>query len=146
MLTILLLLTLGAHNETQTKVERRGGDTDPKLEKLLDAIEWVESRGDTLAVGDNGRSLGAYQIQRAYVSDALGRRLSSGEYRRISFSRRSSRDAIVRYWKRYAPVAYRQGRAGDLARIHHGGPHGDHKAATKKYWRKVQRVMRDVKK
>ena len=40
-------------------------------EDLLQAIRCVESNGDVCAIGDNGRSIGAYQIMRGYYDDAL---------------------------------------------------------------------------
>ena len=40
-----------------------------EFEDLLDAIEWVESKGDANAVGDSGRAIGAYQIWEIYVDD-----------------------------------------------------------------------------
>ena len=46
------------------------------------AIKQVESGGDENAVGDNGMSIGALQIQRAYCNDATERNssLQSGKY------------------------------------------------------------------
>ena len=38
---------------------------------LLDAIRCVESNEDVCAVGDNGRSIGAYQIMRSYYNDSV---------------------------------------------------------------------------
>ena len=42
-------------------------------ESLLDAIRYVESRGDVCALGDStrGESLGAYQITQEYYRDAV---------------------------------------------------------------------------
>ena len=39
-------------------------------DKFLDAIRCVESNGDVCAIGDNGRSIGAYQIMLGYYNDA----------------------------------------------------------------------------
>lgn len=44
--------------------------TETTIETLLDAIEWVESKGDVNAVGDSGEAIGAYQIHKIYVRDA----------------------------------------------------------------------------
>lgn len=41
-------------------------------EEFLDAIRCVESNGDVCAIGDNGRSIGAYQIMLGYYKDAVG--------------------------------------------------------------------------
>lgn len=38
---------------------------------LLDAIRYTESRGDVCDLGDNGRSLGAYHIERDHYTDAV---------------------------------------------------------------------------
>ena len=37
------------------------------FDDLLDAIEWVESKGDPAAIGDGGDAVGAYQIHKIYV-------------------------------------------------------------------------------
>ena len=47
-------------------------------QELFDAIRCVESNGDVCAIGDDGRSLGAYQIMRGYYQDAA---MFSGELR-----------------------------------------------------------------
>ena len=41
-------------------------------QSLLDAIRYVESGGDVCALGDDGVSLGAYQITHEYFSEAVG--------------------------------------------------------------------------
>ena len=40
-------------------------------DELLYAIRCVESNENVCAIGDNGRSIGAYQIMRGYYSDAV---------------------------------------------------------------------------
>ena len=45
--------------------------TGPISSKLFYAIMMVESGGDVNAVGDNGKSIGAYQIQEGYWRDAV---------------------------------------------------------------------------
>ena len=40
-------------------------------QSLLDAIRYVESRGDVCALGDSGESLGAYQIMHEYYRYAV---------------------------------------------------------------------------
>lgn len=39
--------------------------------EFLDAIRCVESNGDVCEIGDNGRSIGAYQIMFNYYTDAV---------------------------------------------------------------------------
>jgi hypothetical protein len=107
-----------------------------ELRPLLDAIRQVETGNHpspARAVGDGGRSLGPYQISRAYWRDSG----VSGSYRQVR-DRLYAERVMVSYWKRYCPnaLARRDWRA--LARIHNGGPAGHRRAATAPYWRKVQ--------
>ena len=41
----------------------------PTFEDLLDAIEWVESKGYPNAIGDGGKAAGDFQIHKIYVDD-----------------------------------------------------------------------------
>ena len=38
---------------------------------FLDALRYIESGGDVCALGDSGRSLGAYRIKREHYTDAV---------------------------------------------------------------------------
>lgn len=58
ILLIIFICCFGCRADNQTEF----GD-------LLDAIEWVESRGDANAVGDGGEAIGAYQLHRSYIDD-----------------------------------------------------------------------------
>ena len=104
---------------------------------LLDAIRQVESNGgrDTRD-GDGGDARGPYQIHKAYWIDAtrfLGVRWPYSDAR----DEAKARAAVRAYLDHY-------GRGKSLeakARIHNGGPRGDRKKATEKYWEKVKRFM-----
>ena len=115
-----------------------GADAVAQSDRLLDAIEQVESGGRTNVVGDNGKAIGPMQIHRVYWQDAVEHDPSIGgcyaECKDPTYARR-----IVRaYMDRYAPKG-----ASDevLARIHNGGPKGHRKDATVKYWVKVRRRL-----
>lgn len=114
---------------------------------LLDAIQEVETGGEedpSEALGDQGASLGPYQIKRAYFEDArqeMGDEDKQRPYtdvRVAGFARR----VVIAYWKRYAPDALANKDAFTLARIHNGGPKGDKKAKTAPYARKVLVAMK----
>ena len=114
--------------------------------KLLDAMKDVESGGDECLRGDNGRSLGAYQIMKKYHNDAIefNPRLREGgkTYRSVAGigSSHYSELVIMSYMGRYA-TRERLGRDPtdqDIARIHNGGPGGYRKTATLSYWNKVK--------
>jgi len=124
-------------------------DTDPvpDLALLYDAIRIVETGGEPNegrdAVGDNGQSIGPYQIQRAYWKDALEFNPSvGGKYEDVRNKDYAERIMLL-YWKRYA-TERRLGRSPtfeDLARIHNGGPNGHRRGATIPYWEKVQKQL-----
>jgi hypothetical protein len=118
------------------------GTPTTRINKLLDAMERVESGGQPRAVGDAGRSRGPLQIQEPYWRDAFKSGKPKWEYRTNVWDRGKSREVTKMYWKRYAPEAYRRGDVETLARIHNGGPKGHRKTATKPYWTKVQSKMR----
>lgn len=107
---------------------------------LFDAIRLVETGGHpdaTNATGDNGRTLGPYQISEPYWTDAVThRREIGGVYDDVRDAGYAER-IMMAYWDRYAPDDH----AETLARIHNGGPHGHRRAGTDEYWRRVSRAM-----
>ncbi len=105
----------------------------PPVRPLLDAIRQVESGGRTgLIVGDEGRSLGPYQIQRPYWQDSGVR----GRYADVQIPAYAEK-VMIAYWERHCPEALNRGDWATLARVHNGGPDGYRNPATLKYWRKV---------
>ena len=104
--------------------------------RLINAIHQVETSGRLGPIkGDNGRALGPLQIHRACWIDS-GIPGTYEDCASLEYSKRVFRAYVARY----ATVA-RIGRAvtdEDRARIWNGGPNGYRKAATVKYWNKVQ--------
>lgn len=88
------------------------------------------------ALGDDGRSLGPYQISRAYWKDSG----VAGQYRDVRDPVYAER-VMLAYWSRYCPVALARRDLRTLARIHNGGPAGSRKAATLPYWQRVSRRL-----
>lgn len=119
--------------------------------ELLNAMQYVESRGYSCAVGDNGRSLGPYQIMEGYYNDAVefNPSLKYGGYKYSNVVGPRSYDysekVVMSYMGRYA-TRQRLGRAPtneDIARIHNGGPNGFKSAATLPYWIKVNECLQN---
>jgi hypothetical protein len=107
-------------------------------ESFWRALHQVESSGRRtgLILGDQGRSRGPLQIQRAYHADSG----VAGPYERVddlAYSRR----VVTAYLRRYARAAWERGDAMSLARVHNGGPSGTKKRATLAYARKVVNAM-----
>jgi len=112
------------------------------FDDLLDAIEWVESKGDPRAIGDNGNAVGSFQIWKIYVDD-VNRILKShpvnGVYLQHPYEHRLSkvlsRSMATTYLKHYG------GTFEEMARKHNGGPQGHKKESTEAYWLKVKARM-----
>ena len=121
-------------------------------QQTLDAIRQVETGGSPDegrgATGDSGRAIGPYQIWKIYWTDAAvpGRR-----YSECLRDKELSEQVVCRYMERYARSSLRRLQAGvgtlsdveRVARIHNGGPAGDRKQATVRYWNKVRSVLGD---
>lgn len=103
------------------------------------AIQAVETSGRTGAViGDEGAALGPYQIHRSYWKDSH----MSGRYEQCA-DEPYARKVVTAYLTRYAPDAVKNATSGSLetlARIHNGGPKGNQKPETLKYWQRVRRA------
>lgn len=107
-------------------------------ELLLDAICLVESNNNPNAVGDNGKSRGAYQCGKNAWTD-------SGypePYLPNVWSPAKSREVCRRYCIRYAG---KNGSNEAWARVWNGGPKGNKKKSTVKYWQKVKKKMEELK-
>lgn len=118
--------------------------------KLLDAIQYVESSGYCCAVGDKGKSLGPYQIMRAYYIDAVQFNPSLADDGRTYEDVAGpggyaySEDVIRSYMGRYATrerLGHWPPTNEDIARLHKGGPRGPNKIDTLKYWNKVKKCL-----
>ena len=132
--------------EAVVKAEVSGVDM---MERLLTAVEQVESNGDTGAVGDDGRSRGSFQIGKAYWQDACEQLEKEGggtyEYDGCVGDPAACRAIVKAYWRRYAGDAYESLLGKEavheaivaLARTHNGGPKGAAKESTIQYGRKV---------
>lgn len=109
------------------------------INRVLDAVRRVESGNRTgRIIGDNGASIGPYQIQRAFWKDSR----VPGRYEDCH-DEKYARRVVLAYWKRYEPEAVKKGDAETLARLHNAGPGWRSKrAATNGYWRKVKGEMR----
>lgn len=114
--------------------------TPAEVEKLLPALEQVESGGKADALGDYVKgvpqAVGILQIWPEYVQDV--NRISGKAYRlsdRLSpsKSREMARIYLLHYGKNKT--------IEQTARIHNGGPNGHKKAETLKYWAKVKKEL-----
>ncbi len=104
------------------------------FDDLLDAIEWVESKGNANAVGDIGKAIGAYQIHKIYVDDVNRIIALWGLDKQFTYNdrwdknkSRSMTEIYTLYWCKYHLVdIWQLGMSNNEAntRIHNTGPDG----------------------
>jgi len=122
------------------------------FEDLLDAIEWVESKGNANAIGDNGKAVGSFQIHKIYVDDVNRIERLTHKDKYLSplqwkyYNRKSpycSRWMVKTYLEHYATrkCLGHKPTLEDMARIHNGGLDGWKKESTKPYWEKVKKRL-----
>ena len=104
------------------------------LSNLISALIIVESSGNDLAIGDNGRAVGPLQIHRGVVQDV--NRFTGSHYRWESMTNRAQARAVCEAYLTH----YGKGKSTEeQARIWNGGPQGHKKKqATEVYWNKVK--------
>lgn len=108
------------------------------LARIYQAIGQVESgNNDKVRDGDDGMSIGRYQIQYRYWKDSG----VPGKYQ--DCRKKAYAEKVMKaYWKRYCPKALASGNAEVLARVHNGGPAGYRYSSTLGYWKKVKSNLR----
>ena len=108
------------------------------LSNLISALIIVESSGNDLAIGDNGRALGPLQIHRGVVQDV--NRITGSHYRHQDMTNRVAARAVCEaYLKHWGKGCTTE----QLARKWNGGgPAGDRKSATEAYWAKVKKHLK----
>ena len=107
------------------------------LTNLISALISVESSGNDLAIGDQGRAIGCLQIHKAVVLDV--NRITGSHYKHSEMTNRVAARAVCEtYLKAYGKGATTE----QLARRWNGGPTGDRKSATEAYWSKVKKHLK----
>lgn len=106
------------------------------LTNLISALIAVESSGNDLAIGDQGRAIGPLQIHKAVVVDV--NRITGAHHRHQDMTNRAAARAVCEaYLTHYGRGATTE----QLARRWNGGPTGDRKSTTKTYWIKVKKQI-----
>ena len=106
------------------------------ISNLISALIIVESSGNDLAIGDNGRAIGPLQLHRGVVQDV--NRFTGSNYQWQQMTNRVQARAVCEaYLKHYGRGATTE----QLARRWNGGPAGDRKSATEAYWAKVKKQI-----
>ena len=119
---------------------------------LIAVLIMVESCGNNLAIGDNGKSVGCLQIQQGVIEDV--NRIYKVDYsEEHRYDRLSSKDICqyyLNYWvkKAYSKAEFSENETFNIneiaARIWNGGPNGYKKKSTIKYWKKVEKMAEEL--
>lgn len=120
---------------------RTDGHTPSAPDRLLSAIEFVESRGRADAVGDGGRAVGILQIHACVIDD-----VNSLVLRRKAYTLADRTDPVKsrEIFRLYLGYWCPNGTDEDKARSWNGGgPRGRFKESTKAYWCKVRKAMEE---
>jgi hypothetical protein len=107
------------------------------ISNLISALIIVESSGNDLAIGDQGRAIGCLQIHKAVVADV--NKFTGSNYQWQQMTNRAQARAVCQaYLEHYGRGASTE----QLARRWNGGPTGDRKSATEAYWAKVKKHLK----
>ena len=139
----ILIIVFIALDLLTIPIIKKRGQAKNSWDNLVEAIIQVESRGNDSAVGDNGKAVGCLQIHPIVVREV--NRLVSKHY---TLDDRYSRAKSIEMFniiseeydccEEYTFMQY----AEIVARRWNGGPKGDKKTATLKYWEKVKKELK----
>lgn len=104
---------------------------------LLVAVMMVESGGNPDAYNESENAVGAYQIRELAVKD-INRHYGTDYELEDFYNPILSRWAFLHYGRMYGAKT-----SEEYARIWNGGPNGNQKSSTKKYWKKVQHHLKE---
>lgn len=122
------------------------------IDVFLKAIATIESNCDDKAVGDNGRSIGRYQISKAYWKDAcehnpiLGKKHNASNKWEDCHQDFYATEIVLAYFDRYAAQYVKDKNWEMLARLHNGGPSMLGNKPNKKMWDNTTKYWEKVKK
>ena len=110
--------------------------------KFLKVLGRVESNNNDFAVGDNGKSISRYQIQRPAFEDAKQfNKLIKFNYESLT-NQVNSQVIVVSYFMRYAPQELKNSDFESLARLWNSGPGWKNKKhLTNHYWNKIKKEL-----
>ena len=119
-----------------------GADAIAQSDRLLDAIEQVESGGRINVVGDGGKAIGPFQIHEVYWIDAIKHDPSIGGCYADCKDSVYARKIVRAYMARYAPK-----NASDevFARLHNGGANIFKKSKSSKAWKNTTAYWAQVR-
>ena len=107
------------------------------IDIFIEALIHVESKGDTFAVGDNGRAIGVLQIHPIMVREVNRILEKKGIQRSYTYNDRYDYDKSIEMFLIWKDYYHKYSTYEKIARCWNGGPRGHTKYCTKRYWYKV---------
>ena len=108
---------------------------------LIDAIIWVESRGDTSAYNFREDAVGVLQIRPIMLKEVNRILDLKGASDIYTLEDRWARGKSIEMFSIVLNYYHKDSSYEKIARCWNGGPAGLQKKQTKKYWRKVQKRL-----
>ena len=112
---------------------------------LLNALIFVESRGNDSAVGDRhlvgNEAIGALQIRPIMVREVNRICKIIGSHQRFTLKDRFDRDKSIHMFMIWKEFHHRDSSPEKIARNWNGGPKGYKVSRTEKYWLKVEKQL-----
>ena len=113
------------------------------LDELVEALIWVESRGNDSAFHKGENAVGCLQIRPIMVKEVNRVLDLQGSDNIYTLEDRWSRTKSIEMFNVIADYYHETSSYEKIARCWNGGPKGLQKKQTKKYWRKVQKRLND---
>lgn len=118
-----------------------------ELDDLTKAMIFVESRGDSMAVGDTHLrqpSIGVLQIRPIMVEEINRISKKEGLGKEFSMSDRYSRTKSIEMFNIWRNYHHSDNNYEAIARTWNGGPNGLRNSRTLDYWNKVSRELNNL--
>tara|TARA_Y100000385_G_scaffold96696_1_gene100067 strand:- start:1050 stop:1535 length:486 start_codon:yes stop_codon:yes gene_type:complete len=114
---------------------------------LLNALIFVESRGNDSAIGDRhlvgNEAVGALQIRPIMVKEVNRICKRIGSHQRFTLKDRFDRQKSIHMFMIWKEFHHKDSDAEKIARNWNGGPKGYKISRTEKYWLKVEKQLND---
>lgn len=144
--------TAGGFKEPQTPVEIEPKPIEPisiveiePMELLIDALIYVESKGNDSAIGDthlgSQYAVGVLQIRPIMVKEVNRILKLKGETHRFKLKDRYDREKSIQMFLIWKEFHHKDSDFEAIARSWNGGPNGPKKSKTYNYWKKVENQL-----
>ena len=110
--------------------------------ELVNALIWVESKGNDSAYHKGERAAGCLQIRPIMVKEVNRILDLKGSEKIYTLEDRWSRAKSIQMFNIVVNYYHPNGTYEEIARCWNGGPQGLQKKQTKKYWNKVQKRLK----